>query len=320
MKAASKPDALGGSSKSTTTKAALAESAVAAWRQAGEKVQALRAAQVSRSGYQDGNTLIESYKREADLFEAEAQRCRLEAEATEALEARDLERQDELAIAMSPALLSALIRPDVERIAELRAEISRLEQSIANARWTSFESYRKASERRTAEGLPGVRTSIASPAIEQAPTLETLLVAYEEASANPQHGLPMLHRATAFDLKSESARKRENELRIEREQTRREEAELARGEQRARDSQARTSKALADQRAAEAKRDANKAEQDAKQRAELLAADRERDAAARAPVALPPVAPAVTEAKPAIANELAVMVELSSSASRGARI
>lgn len=320
MKAANKPDALGGSSKATT-KAALAEAAVAAWREAGEKVKALRAAQVSRAGYQDGNTLIESYKREADLFEAEAQRCRLEAEATEALEARDLERQDELAMALSPALMIELIRPNVDRIAELRAEISRLEQSIANARWTSFESYRKASERRTAEGLPGVRTSIASHVIEQAPTLEALLVAYEEASADPKHGLPMLHCATAFDLKSENARKRENELRVEREQTRREEAELARGEQRARDSQARTSKALADQRAAEAKRDANKAEQDAKQRAELLAADRERDAAARAPVALPPVAPAVTEAKPASASELAaVMVELSSSASRGARI
>lgn len=316
MKASNKPDALGGSSKATT-KAALAEAAVAAWREAGEKVKALRSAQVSRAGYQDGNTLIESYKREADLFEAEAQRCRLEAQATEALEARDLERHDELAIAMSPAILSDLIRPDLERIAELRAEISRLEQSILNARCASIEAYNKASERRAAEGLPGVRTSISSPAIEQAPTLEALLVAYEEASANPKHGLPVLHQATAFDWKSENARKRENELRIEREQARREEAELERANERARDSQARTSKAFADQRAAEAKRDAAKAEQDAKQRAELLEADRKREALERAPVAIPPAA---IEAKPALASDLAVMVELSSSASRGARI
>lgn len=320
MKAASKPDAIVGSSKATTN-AALAETAVAAWRQAGEKVQSLRAAQVSRAGYPNGNTLIESYGREADLFEAEAERCRLEAEATIALEALDFERKDELAIAMSPSLLREFIAPDVERIAELRAEISRIEQSITNARMTSREAYAKASERRAAEGLPGVRASIASPGIEQAPTLEALLVAYEEASADPKHGLPVLHQASAFDLKAENARKQENELRIEREQERRDEAENERDVQRARDSRERAAKVEADQRAAQAKRESETAAQFAKQRAEMLAADRERDAAARAPVALPPVAPAVTEAKPASASELAaVMVELSSSASRGARI
>jgi hypothetical protein len=221
---------------------------------------------------------------------------------------------------MSPALLRELIRPEVERIAELRAEIVRLEQSIANARWTSIESYRKASERRAAEGLPGVRASIASPGIEQAPTLEALLVAYEEASADPKHGLPVLHQASAFDLKAENARKQENELRIEREQERRDEAENERDVQRARDSRERAAKVEADQRAAQAKRESETAAQLAKQRAEMLAADRERDAAARAPGALPPVAPAVTEAKPSSASEFAVMVELSSSPSRGARI
>jgi hypothetical protein len=321
MKAASKmPETTGNvAAKATTTTEEKAEAALFAWRQAVEKVQSLRAAQVSRSGYPNGNTLIESYGREADLFEAEAERCRLEAEATIALEALDFERKDELAIAMSPSLLREFIAPDVARIAELRAEISRIEQSIVNARVTSHEAYAKASARRAAEGLPGVRGSIARSAIEYAPTLEALLVEYEEASADPKHGLSTLEVARAFDLKAETARKKENNLRIEREQLRREEAERKTGEQRARESQARAAKNEAEQRAAEAKRTAESEAQIAKHRADLLAADRKRETAERAPVALAPVAPVAPETSP-IASELAVMVDLSSSPSRGARI
>jgi colicin import membrane protein len=310
VKASDKPTGTGiVAPRAPATKAALTEAAVAAWRRAGEKVQALRAVQVSRSGYPNGNTLIDSYALEADLFEAEAARCRLEAEATIALEALELERKDEHAIAMSPSLLRERLGPDFARIAELRAEIGRLEHSIANARRTSHEAYTKASERRAAEGLPGVRASIVSPAIEQAPTLEALLVAYEEASADSKHGLPILQQALVFDMKAESARKLEIDLRIEREQERRDEAEDERVARNAQEHAAKLGALEAERRAAQAKREAETAEQIARQRAEMLDADRKREAAAR-PVAV------VLEATKPTANEIAMLADLSSSAAR----
>ena len=254
------------------TNAALSESA---WRSARDKVQAIRAVQVKNAR---GFDAIEAHAKEADLYEAEAECLRLEAEATSAIEARDLEQGDETATAMSIAGMLSTMRPLVDRLAALRSEVARSEYQIGETFRTATAAHQTATAQRIASDLPPVRTSVLSPDVQNAPTFEAMIAVLE--AADPSHGLPALARAKEFDERAKGARARENTLRVEREIERRADAARAQEAAAARAERDRiaTQRILAD--VAERKREADARAQEARQHAELLEADLKRTARA----------------------------------------
>ena len=131
---------------------------------------------------------------------------------------------------------------------------------------------------RSAEDLPAPRASCVAPDIQNAPTLEALLEVFETALADPDHGLTALGRARDFEARAVSERARERTLRVEREISRREDAAraAASADHKAERDRKHNESMLAQH--AERKRLSDLAAQEARQHAELLAADLQRTA------------------------------------------